>query len=166
MKDNALVAILSFAIASQFGATSCSRPAPRAEFDSQVRESCNEFLAVLENPELRDRLVNWADREVFSRTFSPSDFRIGHLSGPGYKSMTLDVRGGAVRLPDWLPVDSEVRVVNGDNRPETIFIAGGRYKGWVIARNDWETSIDGRRMMEEMIVLREGRVGLVCYLED
>lgn len=166
MRDRARAAMLSFVLAFQFGATSCSRPAPRVEVDSHVQESCKEFLAVLVNPELRDRLVNWADREVFSKTFSPSDFRIGHLSGPGYKSLTLDVRSGAVRLPDWLPANSEVRVVNGDDRPETIFIAGGRYKGWVIARNDWETSIDGRRMKAEMIVLREGRVGLVCYLEN
>lgn len=115
---------------------------------------------------MRGRLEDWADREVFSRSFSSSDFKIGHFSGPGYQTQSFDLQSGAIRLPDWIAGDSEVRVVNGEDRIETIFIAGGRYKGWVIARKDWATSIDGRRMKEEMIVLRKGRVGLVCYLED
>lgn len=166
MRAEALLAVLSIAVLGQFGTASCSNTAPQVAVDAKVENACKEFLTVVEDPAMRGRLEDWADSEIFSKSFSSSDFRMGHFSGPGIRSLSFDLQGGAIRLPDWIAKDSEVRVVNGDAQIETIFIAGGRYMGWVIARKGWTTSIDGRRMREDMIVLRKGRVGLVCYLED
>jgi hypothetical protein len=150
----------------QLGIASCSRVPSELESNASWRNACGEFLEIVENTEKRGKLVDWADNEVFSREFSASDFGIGHFSGPGHGSKTFNIRAGALRLPDWLPNDIEVRVVNGEPEIETIFIGGGRYRGLVIARSDWETSIDGRRLKEEMIKLKVGRLGLICYTDS
>ena len=144
----------------------CSRAGDRLDVTADERMACGKYLSVLEDPDRVDALVSWADAEVFSRTFSDADFRIGHFSGPGYASLTFDRRAGALRLPDGLPSDLEVRIVNqSEGRILTIFLGGGRYRGLLVARDDWNASIDGRRLKEQMITARVGRVGLVCYTD-
>lgn len=170
---NKLLKTLLVSLAPMTVVACAAAPADRVEVSRQVRYACSQWLPFLESRDSRTRLLQWADAEVFRQSFSSSDFRVGHFSGPGLRSATFNAQSGRLHVPEGLlpgPVSGrlpavEIRVVGDvEKGTTTIFIGGGRYQGVVIARDRWEGAVDGRHIRAGMIDARVDRVGLICHV--
>jgi len=145
----------------------CSSELENVAVTTKVRWTCGEYLKYLENPTDRQRLVEWVDRSIFSKSFELPDFKGGHYSGPGRRGATFKLNTSKLQRPEWMPTSYEVRAVGpSEAHINTVFIGGGRYQGVVVIRGHWDSSFDPMYLNEADISARAGRVGLVCYLEQ
>lgn len=130
-----------------------------------VPPSCARYLKYIEEDGEYQKLIEWADKEIFSRKFQESEFISGNFSGPGLRHYTINLAKSGVSSPEWL-LDYEVRVM-GDSLPEfsAIFVGGGRYAGLVVSRDEWDVSVNDRIIPSQQIKLRRERIALVCHVE-
>lgn len=130
----------------------------------QQRFWCREYLGSVRSESERSRLVTWADAAIFSREFGKGSFQLGHFAGPRKASHTLKTQAGDFRLPDWMPAHYEIRVLGKSGSEfSSIFITGGKFRGVVVVRQDWDQVLDGQYLKPNAVLVRRGRVGLVCY---
>lgn len=126
-------------------------------------DNCGRYRDFVDDPQQRAELLDWADREVFARSFSRDDRR--PVSFRNYDPrLTLVTRlevprsiGRGVFGRDF------VQVMGKDlTRPDLVFIGGRPYRGLIIGRSAIEESwhaFNPRRPPPEIL---HDRVALVC----
>ena len=98
--------------------------------------SCEVIRGRGNDDTFKKEVLVWADENIIGRVFPATDFTIGHYSGPGMRTATLNMSRSKVDIPSWFS-DYEVRILGDRNKPvELIYIGMGRYRGLLIGKND------------------------------
>lgn len=133
---------------------------------SQKDIECGRYVEILDSDELRAQLLQWADEEVFSRTFEKKDFEeILGFVGPGRQGADFSIERSRMRIPSLLD-GYVIRSVGPDRyHPNVIFVARRRYQGILITRGDFEDSLRGTKIDPSAPERREGRFAMICSLD-
>lgn len=124
--------------------------------------SCGRYYQFTDDQSSYDQIVEWADRNVFSRSFSVKELRAGSLVGPGRRALPRSIHKG---LPIDL-ADFEVRIVDSDwENPDLIFVGKRRLQGILISRRKINVSLSSAGLPIELMEKTKGRVALMCYQE-
>jgi uncharacterized protein YxeA len=135
------------------------------ENSSNELNNCHEYARFARNKDDYEKMVNWADKEIFSRSYTEVDFISGNFSGPGMRYNTLNTNQLGLSMPAWLR-DYEVRILGKESKQfEAIFIGGGKYRGVIVARGDWASHVTDDVVPEKEVKLIRGRIGIICYNE-
>lgn len=123
---------------------------------------CRKWGEIAGQPNLREEVAQWADSQLFARSFSGQDFVLGNLHGPGRMEAISLVRANIV-LPEML-AGSEVRIIYFEDSgyPGAIFIGDRAYEGIIIARTKLGDVVESSEITADAFPDLEGRVALVC----
>lgn len=127
---------------------------------------CGEYRKILNDDVLRAQLLQWADGEIFSRTFEKKDFdEVLGFVGPGRHGADLSIDRSGIKVPAWLD-GYAIRSV-GPNRfhPDVLFVARRRFQGIIITRDDFERSLSGTNIDKSGVEERDGRLAMICGMD-
>lgn len=124
---------------------------------------CASYRHYVENPTQRALIIDWADKQIFSKDFLDDKFSAIGLAGPGHFGLSKERSG--VTMPKDLSRD-EVRFV-GPNKihPETIFIGHKAYQGLIITREQSVETWAGEDTHADWFGPAYGRISVMCYSE-
>ena len=127
------------------------------------RIECGQYQRLLEDNAKREQLLNWADREIFSRNFSEYDFRVSGMMGPNRYGGNFSIDRANISMPSWL-AGYNIRAV-GPNKlhPDVLLIGKRRYQGVVVTRGSLDDSLKGTTITLASLDDWEGRLGVMCY---
>ncbi len=126
--------------------------------------SCHEIYSRAQDRNFRVAVLEWADGNVMEKVFLPSDYTVGHYSGPVVRAATLNVSRARVQIPEWLS-GYEIRIVGNRKKPaELIYIGMGRYRGLFVGKSDL-SHYSGEPGFKLDNMKHDGRIGVVCYEE-
>ena len=131
-----------------------------------ISGDCPRFRSVVSSGDKNREIEAWAEQEIFSRNFSPADVRRGTRRGPGREDQTIAPGAGVSPPPRWLPDKTELRLLGPLARPDAVFIAGGRYRGVLVASRNVEKVIVAEKIPPDFVVARSGRVAVLCPKPD
>lgn len=124
--------------------------------------SCEVIHGRVDDDDFKNEVLVWADEDIIGRVFSASDFTIGHYSGPGMRTATLNMSRAKVGTPSWFS-GYEIRILGDRNKPvDLVYIGMGRYRGLLIGRNDL-LHYSGKGLFKLDNVKNNGRIGTLCY---
>ncbi|MEJ1095808.1 hypothetical protein V9L00_04320 [Pseudoxanthomonas sp. CCNWLW206] len=124
---------------------------------------CGKYYRLASDGESYLAVREWADREVFGRSFTESDLRSGSLIGPGRRAISRKI---GMNLPEEL-VGSEVRILGQDwENPDAIFIGKVRFQGIVVTRNGMSESLAAVGLSPKLLDSAKERIAVMCYQES
>lgn len=135
----------------------------RGYFDTR---ECDYWRRVVDDPSLSAEILDWADQQVFGRSFANEERSLGRLVYPG--------RHGAIRLAaveTHLPSalrSAELRPIyfNQDRSVAGVFLGRRNGIGIFVDSNDLSTMVENSRVTAEAFDQINGRVALSCGSSD
>jgi hypothetical protein len=125
---------------------------------------CDDYLDGLRDDVRRRELTDWADREIFSRTFTPDDFGSGGPTGPGKGGRYFRIERANISIPDSLS-GYLIRSVGPDlYHPEVLLVGARRYQGYLISRGTFEQGMSDAGISIPTLEAWRERVGVMCFL--
>ncbi|MEZ5464663.1 MAG: hypothetical protein R3F22_05425 [Lysobacteraceae bacterium] len=125
---------------------------------------CGRYRHFLKNADDRVSLQQWADSEIFTRSFTSSELRTNCLRGPLPSPGCLKRDLAQSLLPDGLK-HHYVRLIgmNAD-RPDMILIGLRKFQGLLVSRGSFDSALAQTRFTKDRLEGVEGRVGLLCLI--
>lgn len=125
---------------------------------------CGEYNVYLSDAKAREKLVEWADTAIFSKTFSADDFARGGMNGPGPGPGNLrNEIAGALLLSELS--NQNIRFMGRDGfNPDMILVGKRKYQGILISRSDFDSDLAKIRLTKDRLEGSVGRVGLLCLI--
>lgn len=133
-------------------------------FSCSASKGCGEYREMINDESVNHLLIEWADREVFSRVFERKNFeKFDKFVGPGKGGANFNIETANITIPTLLAGYS-IRSVGPDrDRPDVILIGKRRYQGILITRADFYGSLNKIGGEPLHIVEHIGRTGMLCY---
>ena len=127
---------------------------------------CETYKAIVRSDEDQAKLIDWADGEIFSRTFEMDDFeKVPGFVGPGKGGANFDLSHTDIEIPALLS-GYTIRSVGPDRyHPEVILVGKRRYQGILITRGSLDESLRRTTMDRQRVEESKERVAMICYTE-
>lgn len=125
-------------------------------------DPCQPYRDALTDKRVRIALVEWADRNVFSRRFSDADSVTSTRRGPVGRYMNINVRVGPELLPGFaspVPVQIQGKDLAA---PDLVFIGNLHFRGILISRRDFDSDLKAVGRDPAGVVQVSNRVALEC----
>lgn len=135
---------------------------------------CAQYSPFVSSDEIRDRLLNWVDSEIFSQTLLQSDLSGSVLLGPG-KNRIQSIQGHELDLPRFLyelPFSTafsgrapQILLLGEDSsKPIAIFIGRVSFRGLIVSRDQISPTLQRLSLNQKRDFLAIGsRVAIMCY---
>jgi len=122
---------------------------------------CDQYSVYVHDENAYKVLVDWADKEVFSRRFEKEDFSVVGFVGPGRSGAFLIDHAG-ISLPDDL-AGYELRPIGPDHlEPAGIFIGSSAFRGLFISRASMSEMLQAAGYSEDGLEEKSERVATIC----
>ena len=122
---------------------------------------CELMSEVKENPQLRLKLLEWADSRIFSRSFKEKNLNrpgIGPQPSPGDIKSSLSEN----LVPKFLE-GYKIRLIGKSvSEFNMIFLKTSKFHGLLISRADFESDLSNTSVKMAQLKSRDDRVGLLC----
>ncbi len=125
-------------------------------------DPCKPYRDALTDKQVRIALVEWADRNVFSRRFSDADSVTSTRRGPVGRYMNISAQVGPELLSGFAsPVPVQIQ---GKDlaEPDLVFIGNLHFRGILISRRDFDSGLKAVGRDPAGVVQVSNRVALEC----